>query len=211
MKPMVCQVCGDDVVFGQLLPTGAVCVDCGGVATMEPKAPTNNPHDKGEGASSAPSPAPRAAEEQEESKGAFASGAGDRADQGLGEGDVLEFEVADLRTFDAPRRSEQLSIDVEEWIYGIDSKLLRTPREVFLDRIRRNVDGFEASRFVVVLEHRLPDSDVTLRDIGASFTPRTASREDRAAALNTASGWARNQATRLKADPPRGYRSAREV
>ena len=32
MKPQVCQVCGDDVVFGRLLPTGAICVDCGDVA-----------------------------------------------------------------------------------------------------------------------------------------------------------------------------------
>lgn len=275
MKPHVCQVCGDPVVFGQLLPTGAVCVDCGGVATQEPKAPTNNQksgaeaasassasHTKTDGVGNPASEAPRAAEDQE-SKGEPAppGSAGDRARDGvvgrptasvatrpahdvgrpttpsLPPSDVVvdlvaeacEFKVADLRPFAITRtsRSEQLSIEVEEWIYGIKPGfdpdfgpreeslvLVRTPREIF--PARRPTEAFpgwnfEVCRFVVVLEHRLPDSDVTLRDIGPSFTPRPGSRDDRAAALNTASGWARSQAVRLKADPPLGYRAAREI
>ena len=88
MKPQICQVCGDEVVFGRLLATGAICVDCGAVAAdvlpgplaavdaLEPEAPTDPEKD---------APAPRAAEEQPESKGEPnpPGPAGDRARDGV--------------------------------------------------------------------------------------------------------------------------------
>lgn len=356
MKPQVCQVCGDDVVFGRLLPTGAICVDCGdvaadvlpgplaAVAALEPEAPTDNTH-QGEGESSAPSAtkAPRAAEEQQESKGEPAPRvlAGDRAIDGVvGRPEVatrpahdagrsttlsieaapmcgicgctrlrghvgscltncthhdahgclrvkghsgfhtttpqlaksedadprlgvppcdhahdltklcpvcypelaavasdlaaekaavsitaeaFDVEIAHVRAFRAPKTREVPSIEVEEWVYITRTHvphlslmerlaLLRTPREIFPGQLEEAAGGFEVCRFVVVLEWRMSsDSDITLRDIGPSFQPRMGSRDDRAAALNTATAWARGQAKKLKAVGPMGYRAAREI
>lgn len=141
-KPILCRICGDEVgLGGELRPTGALCIVC---ADKEPQAPTNNPNEGG-GESSAPSPAltnaPRAAEEQTESKGEpTPRAAGDRATERrrVRREDIGSYEkeqcerveitgilaeagdvgVSHLRAFDPPKTREVASIEIEEWIYG---------------------------------------------------------------------------------------------
>ncbi len=99
--PILCQICGDEAgLGGELLPTGALCIVC---VDKEPQAPTNNPNEGG-GASSAPLPAqtdaPRAAEEQTESKGEPAPpAAGDRAKERRR---VRREDIGSYETFGAP-------------------------------------------------------------------------------------------------------------
>ena len=223
-KPILCRFCGDEVVFGQLLPTGAICVDCGGVATptLEPQAPTNDPNEGGEtmsvslppandGADNSAPDAPRAAEEQTESNGEPAPrAAGDRADGFV--------DVAHLRPFDQPETRQVPSIVVEEWIYGFivgqdSAVVLRTPREIYPGLAAEMLERLgEFCRFVVVMEwQQYAGQNVDLRDIGPSFTPRGSTAADRAAALNTAKAWANGQCRRMRLAFPTIFRAAREL
>jgi hypothetical protein len=137
--------------------------------------------------------------------------------------EACDVEIAHVRAFQRPKTREIPSIEVEEWVYITRTHvphlslmerltLLRTPREIFPGQLEEAAGGFEVCRFVVVMEWRMSsDSDITLRDIGPSFQPRMGSRDDRAAALHTATAWARGQAKKLKAVGPMGYRAAREI
>jgi hypothetical protein len=215
--PLICENCGDEIVIvASFTPTGPLCADCGVVAAPpEPLAPTNeNPEQGLTDAKVSPAPPPAEVAPGRCNFTGCARVKGHTSFHttieavGKDQDARAAAEAAvDPRSFVPEPRAQELSIEVEEWIYQEYKVLLATPIELMVDRIQTPLSGARYSRFMVVLEW-CRDGGPTLRDIGPGFGTGLTTRQE---GLAQATAFARAEARRLKACGPFGYKPARPI